>query len=118
MRYRNELYITLEWQEEGPLDTSGRRLQKQGRQVTAQEYPQELACHNPECQDGGFDIGERITALLASKEYYEQNSLVCRNAIHPDRSRRCLHTIKYSISCIYPHGREEPRHTVRNVNVG
>jgi hypothetical protein len=57
------------------LDTSGRRLQKQGRQVTAQEYPQELACHNPECQDGGFDIGERITALLASKEYYEQNSL-------------------------------------------
>lgn len=107
METKKPVYITLDWQEQGPLETSGQRLWKKGRQVcTPDDYPQRLPCNNPDCENGGFEIGSRIAALLASGKDSEQNSLICRNAIHEDRSRRCLHTIIYSIACIRPYQRE------------
>jgi hypothetical protein len=101
----SDVYITLEWREQGPMDESGRRLEWTGRQVSARDYPQKLSCHNPNCQHGGFEIGEKIAEVLKSGHDFEQNSLVCRNAVHPDRNKRCLHTISYSIACVFPHGR-------------
>jgi hypothetical protein len=106
MSNKELVYITLEWQEQGPLDDSGRRMLQEGRGVYSPfEYPQTVSCSNPDCEDGGFEIGDRIAALLASDRESEQNSLVCRNAIHPDRDKRCLHTIVYSISCVRPYQR-------------
>lgn len=103
---RRHVYITLEWQEQGPLDASSRRLLREGRMVcTPYDYPEQLPCNNPECEDGGFEIGDRVAALLASGKDSEQNSLVCRNAIHKDRTKRCLHTIMYSITCVRPYQR-------------
>jgi len=104
MRFQKDVYITLDWQEQGPMDDNGRRPQWTGREVSARNYPKSLACHNSECENGGFDIGSKIAALLTSGETFEQNSLVCRNAVNPNRNKRCTHTISYSISCIYPHG--------------
>lgn len=104
MRFRRDIYITLDWQEHGPMDANGRRPQWQGREVSARNYPTSLSCHNPKCENGGFDIGDKIAALLASGEAFEQNSLVCSNAVNPDHTKRCTHTISYSISRIYPHG--------------
>lgn len=118
MRIHKDVYITLDWQEQGPMDTNGRRPQWKGREVSTRNYPSKLSCHNPECKDGGFDIGDKIEALLASEEPFEQNSLVCNNAVNPDRTKRCTHTISYSISCIYPHGNEGPRTNVTDFNVG
>lgn len=107
---QKHVYVTLSWQEQGPMETSGHRLWREDRKVfTATNYPDRLACHNPHCEDGGFDIGDRIAALLNSGKSSEQNSLICRNAIHHDRSKRCLHTIIYSISCVLPYQRETPR---------
>lgn len=116
MTFRKDVYITIEWQEQGPMDATGQQLQKKGREVSSQNYPETLPCHNPNCKDGGFKIGEKIVALLASEEYHEQNSLVCKNAIHPDRTKRCFHTIFYSISCIYPHGRRKSRSIIPDLN--
>ena len=110
MTTHRPVYITVEWQEQGPLETTGRRLWREGRTVcTSYDYPQLLPCSNPTCEGGGFEIGERIAKLLASEETSEQNSLVCRNAIHTDRTRRCLHTIIYSITCVRPYQRHKPR---------
>jgi hypothetical protein len=107
------VYITLEWQEQGPLDDKGHRLLQEGRGVYSPfEYPERLSCSNPNCDGGGFEIGERISALLASGEESEQNSLVCRNAVHKERDKRCLHTIVYSIACVRPY----QRHTKTKVS--
>ena len=103
------VYITVEWQEQGPLDTPGSRLWKEDRLVcTPYDYPELLPCSNPECKGGGFEIGDRIAALLASDRNSEQNSLVCRNAIDNDRTKRCLHTIIYSITRVSPYQRQKP----------
>jgi hypothetical protein len=109
----------MEWQEQGPLDITGRRLWRQERKVcTIEDYPRLLPCHNPACGGGGFNIGDKIVALLASGENNEQNSLICLNAIHEDRSKRCLHIVAYSIACIRPHQRQKPpRITTSDNNV-
>jgi len=101
------VYINLEWREEGPLDVAtGERLLRQNRKVcTSTEYPRRLPCSNPQCENGGFEIGEKIEALLVSDVDNDQNSLVCINAAHEDRAKRCLHTILYSLICIFPHRR-------------
>jgi hypothetical protein len=105
-----KVYITMEWHEQGPLDVTGRRLWRKERTVcTIEDYPRVLPCNNPDCEEGGFDIGDRIVALLNSGENNEQNSLICRNAIHYDPSKRCLHIIAYSIACIRPYQRQKPR---------
>lgn len=110
MTSQRPVYITLEWQEQGPLETTGRRLWREGRKVcTPYDYPELLSCSNPECEDGGFEIGDRIAALLDSGKSAEQNSLVCRNAIDKDRTKRCLHTIIYTISCVRPYRRKKPQ---------
>ena len=102
------IYITLEWQEQGPLEAAGRRLWREERMVcTPYDYPGHLPCSNPECKGGGFEIGDRIAALLTSGKNNEQNSLVCRNAIDKDRAKRCLHTIIYSITCVRPYQRNK-----------
>jgi hypothetical protein len=96
-----QVYITIDWQELGPVDRSGRRLWRRERKVyTCEDYPEILPCNNSNCEAGGFNIGDRIAALLASGESYEQNSLVCCNAVHKDPDKRCLHVIAYSIACI------------------
>jgi hypothetical protein len=104
-------YITFDWLEQGPLDSiTGQRLWRKGRKVcTPMEYPQRLLCGNPKCEDGGFEISDRIAALLASGIDSEQNSLICTNAMPEDRAKRCLHTILYSIVCIYPYRRGTAR---------
>lgn len=105
------VYINLEWREEGPEDVAtGEHLVKQVRKVcTSTEYPRRLPCSNPHCENGGFEIGEKIEALLVSDVDSEQNSLVCINAMHEDRANRCLHTILYSLICIFPHPKETKR---------
>ena len=113
-----QVYITIEWQEQGPLETTGRQMWRKERKVCSlDDYPQQLPCNNPECEDGGFDIGEKIAALLASGENNEQNSLICHNAIHKDRSKRCLHIITYSIACVRPYQRQKPQPVVSDSNV-
>jgi hypothetical protein len=99
----------MEWQEQGPLKTTGRHWRKERKVYTNEDYPWILPCNNPDCEQGGFDIGTRIAALLASAKNQEQNSLVCHNAIHQDRSKRCLHIIAYSIACIRPYQRQKSR---------
>jgi hypothetical protein len=110
MKTQGPIYITLEWQEQGPLETPGSRLWHEGRMVcTPYDYPEQLPCSNPECTDGGFEIGDRIAGLLASGNTSDQNSLVCRNAIVSDRTKRCLHTIIYSITRVRPYQRQKPQ---------
>jgi hypothetical protein len=101
------VYITFDWQEQGPLDAvTGQRLWWRERKVcTPTKYPKRLICRNPECEGGDFEIGDRIAALLVSGMDSEQNSLICTNALHADRTKRCLHTILYSINCVYPYRR-------------
>jgi hypothetical protein len=99
-----QVYLMIAWQEQGPLDVTGRRRWRKEQKVcTNEDYPQLLPCHNPECEEGGFDIGDRIVALLASEKNHEQNSLICHNAVHKNRRKRCLHTIAYAITCIRPY---------------
>jgi hypothetical protein len=118
MTSQRPVYVTVEWQEQGPLETPGSRLWREDRLVcTPYDYPEMLPCSNPQCQGGGFEIGERIAALLASDKASEQNSLVCRNAIDTDRSRRCLHTIIYSITRVSPYQRQKPEKAVSNTTV-
>lgn len=103
-----QVFITIEWQEQGPLESTGRRLWRRERKVyTIEDYPQRIPCNNPDCEDGGFDIGEKIVTLLSSTENNEQNSLICRNAIHKERHKRCLHIITYSIACVRPYQRQK-----------
>jgi hypothetical protein len=99
-------FITLSWQELVPPKHHGYRLWGKERKIYSPiEYPEELPCNNPECQGGGFSIGDRIFDLLISDQDGEQNSLICRNAIHQDRTKRCLHTILYSIAHIRPYNK-------------
>jgi hypothetical protein len=96
----HQVYFVIQWQEQGPLDARGRRLWRKDQAVcTIEDYPRVLSCHNPKCEGGGFEIGDKIVALQASEETNEQNSLICRNAIHKDHNKRCLHIIAYSITC-------------------
>lgn len=108
---KREVYITLDWREEGPLDAvTGHRFWQKDRKVfSTTKRLKRLPCHNPDCQNGGFEIGPRIAAFLATGADTEQNSLICVNALHADRAKRCLHTILYSINCIYPHRRYTAR---------
>jgi hypothetical protein len=95
------MVINLEWQEWGPLGDSGQRSWQKGRMVcTPDNYPERLPCHNPNCENGGFEIGERISTLLVSRNFSEENSLICLNAVHEDRAKRCLHTIIYTITVV------------------
>ena len=109
MASQRPIYITLEWQEQGPLEkTPGSRLWRDERLVcTPYDYPELIPCSNPDCDNGGFEIGDRIVSLLGSDRTSEQNSLVCRNAIDSDRSKRCLHTIIYSITRVSPYQRQK-----------
>lgn len=116
---QQNVYIILEWQEQGTMDISGGRLLENGRKVfTPEDYPEKLPCHNPECKGGGFEIGSKISALLASGQNSEQNSLICTNAVPEGRTRRCLHTIFYSITCVLPYGREESSTAISDLNRG
>ncbi len=101
------MYIKLDWHEEGPLYIpGGERFLRHDRKVyTSTDYPRRLPCSNPHCQDGGFEIGERIAALLAAGKENEQKSLICRNVTQEDYTKRCWHTILYSIICINPYHR-------------
>ena len=108
MTSQRPVYIILEWQEQGPLETPGSRLWREERMVcTPYDYPERLPCSNPQCKGGGFEIGDRIASLLASGKNSDQNSLVCRNAIDSDRTKRCLHTIIYSITRVRPYQRQK-----------
>ena len=110
MAAQRPVYITVEWQEQGPLETPGSRLWREGRTVcTPYDYPEVLPCSNPDCEDGGFEIADRIAALLESGKVSDQNSLVCRNAIDNDRPKRCRHTIIYSIARVRPYQRQKPQ---------
>ncbi len=101
---QNHIFIVIEWLERGTMATNGDRIQEKGRKVcTVDDFPKMLPCHNPECEGGGFQIGRRISALLRSGEYNEQNSLICINAIGKPNSKRCLHTIIYSIARVLPY---------------
>lgn len=113
-----DVFITIDWQEQSILDaTIRRKVWKKKRKVcTPNDYPQKLPCSNPECQDGGFEIGDKIAALLTSGKDSEQNSLICRNAVHEDKTKRCVHTIIYSIACIRPYQRERSRSLVSDSN--
>jgi len=98
--------INLEWQERGPIEDNGQRLWQKGRRVCVpSDYPEKLPCHNPNCEGGGFEIGGRIAGLLASRNFSEENSLICMNAINEDRDKRCLHTIIYTITTVTSDGR-------------
>jgi hypothetical protein len=108
MTAKGPVYITVEWQEQGPLETPGSQLWREERMVcTPYDYPEILPCSNPNCEDGGFEIGDRVAELLGSGKVSDQNSLVCRNAIDNDRSKRCLHTIIYSITRVRPYQRNK-----------
>jgi len=109
------IYITIDWQEQNIIDDTNRRQvwNKEREVCFSTNYPKTLPCSNPSCKKaGGFEIGERIRNLLASGNDIEQNSLICRNAIHPDREKRCLHTIIYTIACIRPYQRERSQTVV------
>ena len=107
MADQNRAFIVIEWQERGTMSINGNRIEEKGRRVcTVDNYPTRLPCHNPECEGGGFEISSRISALLRSDEYSEQNSLICINAIGRGSSKRCLHTIFYSITRVLPYPRE------------
>jgi hypothetical protein len=59
---QKQIYITIEWQEQGPMENSGHRLWREDRKVyTHLNYPDRLECHNPDCEDGGFEIGDVST---------------------------------------------------------
>jgi hypothetical protein len=96
-------YIVLDWLEKNP-DGALEQVRWRGnrRIFTPLNYPKWLPCSNPDCEHGGYEIGDRIAALLASDRDSEHNSLICRNAIHPNRSRRCRHLICYVIACVRP----------------
>ena len=105
---QKNVFIILEWQEQGPIEITGDRLFKKGREICVPDnYPKKLPCHNPECEGGGFEIGAKISALLSSGRPSEQNSLICTNAVHKNRDRRCLHIICYSITRVLPYAREK-----------
>ena len=109
MGNQNSVFVVVEWQEQGTMTINGDRLLKKGRRVcTPSDFPEKLPCHNPECEGGGFEIGSRISALLASGQYSEQNSLICTNAVPRNRTNRCLHTIFYSITLVLPYERSQP----------
>jgi len=115
MTPQGPVYVTVEWQEQGPLETPGSRLWREGRAVcTPYDYPETIPCSNPECENGGFEIGERIATLLDSGQVSDQNSLVCRNAIDNDRTKRCLHTIIYTITRVRPYQRQKPQKVTSN----
>ena len=102
------IFLVVEWMEQGTMDVTGGRFTRQGRMVcTPSDYPEKLACHNPDCKGGGFVIGSRIANLLSSERDSDHNSLICTNAIHQDRTKRCLHTIMYSITRIRPYAPAE-----------
>ncbi len=110
MTSKNQVYITIDWQEQGPMETTGHRLWREGRKVcNSINYPQKLACHNPNCKNGGFKIGARVATLLESGQLNEQNSLICTNALPQEGHERCMHTIIYSITCVLPFQREGSR---------
>lgn len=115
MTSKRTVFIVLTWQEEGrSKTTTGRVLYRKERTTyIPPDYPERLPCSNPNCQGGGFEIGDRISTLLTSGTDDEQNSLICRNAVHPNRAERCLHTIRYSITCIYPYQRQRPDRGLR-----
>ncbi len=108
MNNSKHVYLTIDWQEQNVIDNTNRRQiwEKQRRVLSIDDLIEVLPCSNPDCEGGGFEIGDRIRDLLAQGKDSEQNSLICRNAIHPDRNKRCLHTIIYSIACIRPYQRE------------
>jgi hypothetical protein len=108
MTGQRHVYVTIDWQEQTVINDSNRRevWQRERKVCQPDDYPMVLPCGNPACQGGGFEIGGRIRTLIDSGRDNEQNSLICRNAIHPDRNKRCLHTIIYSIACIRPYQRE------------
>jgi hypothetical protein len=108
MTSQRHVYITIDWQEQNIIDDTNRRevWDKERQVCPSNGYPEILPCSNPNCQEGGFEIGDRIRALLSSGKDSEQNSLICRNAINPNRDERCLHTIIYSIACIRPYQRD------------
>lgn len=112
------VYITIDWQEQSNVHEGWQWLWwKKKRQVcSSEDYPQSLPCNNPDCENGGFDIGHKIAALLVSNEDYEQNSLICRNAIHKNRDKRCMHIIAYAITCVRPFQRHFPHPVVTNRN--
>lgn len=98
------VYIILDWQEQGPMEPNGNRLWKEERLIcTPDDYPQKLPCHNPDCKNGGFGIGSRIAAFLSTDKEREQNSLICNNAVQQGQSKRCLHTILYSLTRVLPY---------------
>ena len=102
------IFLVVEWLEQGTMDIGGGRFTKKHREVfTPADYPKKLMCHNPNCKGGGFAIGVRIADLLSSGEYSDHNSLICSNAIHSDRTKRCLHTIIYSITRVLPYPQAE-----------
>lgn len=115
MTSKTTVFIILVWHEEGRSSTGmGRVLYRKERKThTSTDYPRRLPCSNPNCQGGGFDIGDRISTLLTSGLDDEQNSMICSNAINPNRAKRCLHTIRYTITCVYPYQRQRPGATLR-----
>jgi hypothetical protein len=110
MASQEKIFLVVEWLERGTMGVNGDRIQYSGRKVsTVDDFPRILPCHNPECEGGGFEIGRKISSLLRSGQYNEQNSLVCINAIGKRNSKRCLHTIFYSIARVLPYQREIPK---------
>jgi hypothetical protein len=108
MTGQNHVYITIDWQEQHIMGNTNRRRiwDKKRRVCLADECADVLPCSNPNCIGGGFEIGSKIKNLLVSGKENEKNSIICRNAINPDPTKGCSHTIIYSIACVRPYQRE------------
>ncbi len=106
---KQQVYLTIDWQEHDPLDSTEQRLWQRARQLcTLENYPQRLPCHNPACEEGGFEIGPKISAVLAATgQNYAQSTLIGLKAEH--RSGSCLHTITYSITYVRPYQHRNPQ---------
>jgi len=115
MQPQTKVYIILAWREEGHSKTGSVPIlyNKERRVYTPDNYPKRLACSNPRCKDGGFEIGDKIAHILATGDYDEYNSLGCSNGIQPVQPGQCSHIIRYTISCVYPYQRLHPNHTLK-----
>lgn len=70
---------------------------------TADQIPTVLACTNPHCLEGQFDLKTRILKAISQQQVSIREKFICQSQLNPEAetSEACLYLCEYTVRLNY-----------------
>lgn len=75
---------------------------RQPERLTGDDSDFRVSCHEPQCNNGGFDFEWIVEDMILTKQTYKKDVLQCEGHKYPsDQALQCMHIVNYEIQIEY-----------------